>query len=419
MESSKITTSNELSTPLVLCLIPKCGTHLLENIIRKILSNEAFDEINEDGQLPSVDGSYIYAKDKLQNKIYRGHLWFSKSVQEKLKNIPKVILIRDPRDYVISHKHFLDYFRGGKGKLDNYVSKLENNNDKLSSIILGLNFHDAILSPVYEHFQNFGLKWIDDNSLVVRYEDLIIRKSGRVEERTVKTVETILDLIGLKYSNLEQFILDGSNPSRSPTFRSGKIGDWKKEFSDFTIEQMKICAPNLVSALGYESDENWNMTSNLEEPKKINMNQLILPDHPDKIFERYENLLKLSQNSSHTIYMINCWAAKQFIEIGKFGDAISILVRLLNNNPSDPLWNYHMAFCLHQCNNDLQTALKHYNLALENGFDEFWVKFNRGLLLLQMNERHQARIDLERAYSLHPDHPNLEQLVKNTLKSSR
>ena len=47
------------------------------------------------------------------------------------------------------------------------------------------------------------------------------------------------------------------NPARSPTFRSGKTGEWKKHFTGEHKKLFKDVAGDLLVKLGYEKDNNW------------------------------------------------------------------------------------------------------------------------------------------------------------------
>ena len=52
--------------------------------------------------------------------------------------------------------------------------------------------------------------------------------------------------------------LEGSiNPSRSPTFRSGKTGEWRKHFTPEHKKIFKDVAGELLIRLGYEKDTDW------------------------------------------------------------------------------------------------------------------------------------------------------------------
>ncbi len=58
-----------------------------------------------------------------------------------------------------------------------------------------------------------------------------------------------------------QLILDSLetsiNPKKSPTFRSGKTGEWKKYFTDEHKKIFKEVAGDLLVKLGYEKDNAW------------------------------------------------------------------------------------------------------------------------------------------------------------------
>jgi hypothetical protein len=47
------------------------------------------------------------------------------------------------------------------------------------------------------------------------------------------------------------------NPQRSPTFRQGKSGGWKTQFSPENKAIFKDIAGDLLVRLGYEKDGNW------------------------------------------------------------------------------------------------------------------------------------------------------------------
>ena len=70
-------------------------------------------------------------------------------------------------------------------------------------------------------------------------------------------------------------------------------------------------------------------------------------------------------------------------------------------------WEYYMAFCLQSLARQPETALRHYTAALEQGYEEFWVRFHRGQLLLKMGCHDDAVRDLQRALELRPFHEGL------------
>jgi len=79
--------------------------------------------------------------------------------------------------------------------------------------------------------------------------------------------------------------------------------------------------------------------------------------------------------------------------------------------PAAGEWHYLVAFSLHQVGSDPQEALRRYALALERGQDEFWVRYNRGALLLVLGLADRAAADLERAVELKPEHRDARALL--------
>ena len=90
-----------------------------------------------------------------------------------------------------------------------------------------------------------------------------------------------------------------------------------------------------------------------------------------------------------------------------------IIEQLLKEMPTNPQWNYMYALCLHQLSKDSAKALHHYTYALENGCDEFWVRYNRGLLLSSIGEKEAAANDLERALTLAPEDKATLEVLKS------
>jgi glycosyltransferase involved in cell wall biosynthesis/SAM-dependent methyltransferase len=85
-----------------------------------------------------------------------------------------------------------------------------------------------------------------------------------------------------------------------------------------------------------------------------------------------------------------------------YGKAIIATEELLKKWPTDGRLNYFLAFSLQSLDRDAQKSLAHYDFALKHGYDEFWVKYHRGLLHMKMGELQQASLDLVRALELKP-----------------
>jgi FkbM family methyltransferase len=104
---------------------------------------------------------------------------------------------------------------------------------------------------------------------------------------------------------------------------------------------------------------------------------------------------------------------REMIDKCQYQDAAVQLSDLVTVLPKDPELNYLFALCLHIQNKDLELAMNHYDLALQYGFDEFWVKYNRGSLFAKLGNNEQAKEDLMRAVELEPGHDG----ARKTLES--
>jgi SAM-dependent methyltransferase len=100
------------------------------------------------------------------------------------------------------------------------------------------------------------------------------------------------------------------------------------------------------------------------------------------------------------------------IDKQQFDIALEQSKRHFQDKVNNPEWHYLVGFCLHMQKKDLNEALQWYNLALEKGFDEFWVRYNRGALYLELGNIEEARADLTRARDLNPEHSGLKELIQ-------
>ncbi len=61
---------------------------------------------------------------------------------------------------------------------------------------------------------------------------------------------------------------------------------------------------------------------------------------------------------------------------------------------------------------DNQQAVEHYTKALQLGYAEFWVKYNRGAAYLGLGDKAKAREDLLRAQQLDPKSEGVKTYLK-------
>jgi len=250
-----------LSSPVFCLTVPKSGTHLLANVLRAMLGpDNVFHTL--------VDESYLLSHSQaLQPVVYVGHVPYSLPRARIMGAAPKILLGRDPRDLVASYCSSLYYSKVPPDGLMQYI--MQNAvpfSEMLGNLITGVESGSISYPDVQTLFTKYYLRWLPIVDLAVRYEDLL--PQGDDWACAVQTARAVLTAAGLSLSDedIRRGLVEGSEPAKSATYHRGQVGRWKELFAVSHITQFKSIAPGLVSALGYELDENWGQGSRLAQP---------------------------------------------------------------------------------------------------------------------------------------------------------
>ena len=163
-------------------------------------------------------------------------------------------IFRDPRDVVVSHVFYVTDMEARHVHHEYYAS-LPDFDSRLRVSILGRPDTGVEFPDIAARFAPY-LGWLD------RSEVLILHFEGLIHDRAA-TLTRIMDhlLARAPLDSPRELILDSLessiNPKRSPTFRSGKTGEWKKHFTPEHKKIFKEVAGELLIRLGYEKDNNW------------------------------------------------------------------------------------------------------------------------------------------------------------------
>ncbi|RPI96266.1 MAG: hypothetical protein EHM40_01690 [Chloroflexi bacterium] len=244
---------------------PKSGTHLLDQILlgfskvapfsRRLHSFYAEYE-GESGRKRSPEQALAWLDSLRPRDIASAHLFAREEVLKRVCSsafIPYFIF-RDPRDVAVSHVFYVTDMEARHVHHDYYQS-LPDFNARLTASILGRPDANVEFPNVADRFAPY-LGWLDQPAVMkIHFEDLIHDRLG--------TLNHIIDhfLTRTPIPASRQLVLgaleSSINPKRSPTFRSGKTGEWKKYFTEEHRKTFKEAAGDLLVRLGYEKDNNW------------------------------------------------------------------------------------------------------------------------------------------------------------------
>lgn len=258
--------SQPIDLPILLGIsFPKSGTHLLDQILlgfssvapyaRRLHSFYAEYE-GESGMKRAPKQALAWLDSLGPRDAASAHLFARPEAVSRVCS-PKFVsyfIFRDPRDVVVSHVFYVTDMES-RHVHHAYYQSLPDFNARLSVSILGRPDADVEFPNIAERFAPY-LGWLDHPEvLAIHFEDLINDRAAtltRIMDHLLArvTLQAPQDLI---LESLESAI----NPTKSPTFRSGKTGEWKKHFTEEHKRIFKEAAGDLLIRLGYERSNDW------------------------------------------------------------------------------------------------------------------------------------------------------------------
>lgn len=252
---------------------PKSGTHLLDQILlgfskvapfsRRLHSFYAEYE-GESGRKHSPEQALAWLDSLHSRDVASAHLFAREEVVRRVCSSAFVpyFIFRDPRDVVVSHVFYVTDMEA-RHVHHAYYQSLPDFNARLSVSILGRPAVETCPEPSRRvEFPNIAdrfapyLGWLDQPAVMkIHFEDLIHDRAGTLN----RISDHFLARVSLQAPRqlILEFLESSINPSRSPTFRSGKTGEWKKHFTEEHKKIFKEAAGDLLVRLGYEKDNNW------------------------------------------------------------------------------------------------------------------------------------------------------------------
>jgi sulfotransferase 6B1 len=244
---------------------PKSGTHLLDQILlgfskvapfSKRLHSFYAEYEGESGRKRAPEQAFAWLDSLQPGDIASAHLFARPEAVEKVcaRNFVSYFIFRDPRDVVVSHVFYVTDMEARHVHHD-YYAALPDFNARLDASILGRPDAGVEFPDIAARFAPY-LGWLERQEVLsLHFEDLINTRAAALTQ----IMDHLLAHAPLSASR-EQILdaLEGSiNPKRSPTFRSGKTGEWRKHFTPEHKKIFKDVAGDLLIRLGYEKDNDW------------------------------------------------------------------------------------------------------------------------------------------------------------------
>lgn len=238
-----------LRQPVFLNSVPKSGSHLLRNILRMFVPVDqqyAADFI----QWPTLQ-QHRHAFDPANPRLSWGHLFFADASVVETARARRIVLFRDPYDWVIARARFLlsDQFSGNVEHLKNGEIAAD---ELLTMMIFGLPGKLPSLNAIYELN---AVAWLGAQAHLLKLEDLAhaVRTIGTPEAEAF--FASLLEACGIDMpADWQDRVRIGADPAQSGTARDNltgvtitlpdRLGEHHKALVDYH-------APGLRAVLGY------------------------------------------------------------------------------------------------------------------------------------------------------------------------
>lgn len=265
--------------------LPKSGTHLLSKAITLLLGNHSnrlhisrytinqfpLPSSNDDRLVPiGIDSPFLISSETIQKYILNiskshgiyatCHIPFCFETSDLIRNykVKTLLILRDPRDIVISHAKYI------KNKKDHFLHALYNTfteEECIEKSITGFKRDDnsgsEILLSISERIHSIK-PWMEESyNYTTSFERLIGSRGGGSDEAQLQELRNINHHLGIHYRPKDLSYVATNLFGGTVTFRKGSIGNWRNCFSKNHKELFKdLCGQALID-LGYECDFDW------------------------------------------------------------------------------------------------------------------------------------------------------------------
>ncbi len=246
---------------------PKSGTHLLTQVLQGLpqvglaaLSGlpAVVTYLGDTGRARSETEIVADLRRFLPGDIGYGHVHALPAALDLLcrPGYAAYFILRDPRDVVVSHVHYVAEMAPEHIHHRYYTQELHTFEQRVNASIAGLPDPSVPFPNVRARFAPF-LGWMNRTEVLsLRFEDFLADRQaalGRVLDHAVTRGFSLR----LEREAALAVLAAGINPQRSPTFRSGKSGGWRAQFSAANVRLFKDITGDLLIQLGYEQDNDW------------------------------------------------------------------------------------------------------------------------------------------------------------------
>jgi hypothetical protein len=241
-----------LAEPVFLNSVPKCGTHLVRNVMRMFVPVD--QQYHQAFIQHAILREHQVAFSEAMPHLSWGHLLFSDDAAIVLRHVHHIVQIRDPYDWVLARTRFflsdtfqgsLEHLKGGNVSVDEVINMM----------IFGVHGKAPSLSEIFTHN---AVSWLGTKARILRFEELLHHVRNLETDEAEAFFRGLLGDCGMTElpGDWRERVRVGSDRKQSGTARENLAGGGNLEVPDELTDQQKdlvnYAAPGLRRVLGYE-----------------------------------------------------------------------------------------------------------------------------------------------------------------------
>jgi sulfotransferase 6B1 len=269
---------NSAGTDVLAISMPKCGTHLLTRLVSSLTgctrSNQALRTGNVSEAQQIIDHHRSVASK--QHTFLRGHQCYSSEIETLLteQGFRVFIMLRDPRDTVVSHAHWVTNEKHRSDGNRRFYNSLPTLDERLMASICGrpkgwnegtVSAKDSELLDYHGEREDIGrrlqryIPWIESDVVcLLRFENLVGAEGGGCSTVQLEEICKAATHLGIDQGDFDaEAVANGLFDRTVRTFRRGEIGGWAESFNNLHKIAFKAVAGKALITLGYEQDYDW------------------------------------------------------------------------------------------------------------------------------------------------------------------
>ena len=241
-----------LLEPVFLNSVPKCGTHLVRNIMRMFVPVD--QQYHQAFIQHAILREHQVAFSEAMPHLSWGHLLFSDEAAIVLRHVHHIVQVRDPYDWVLARARFFlsDTFQGSLEHLKGDNVSID---EIINMMIFGIHGKAPSLKEIFTHN---AVSWSGTKIRLLRFEELLHHVKNIDTDEAGTFFATLLNDCAIETfpEDWRERVRVGSDREQSGTARENLVGGGKSEvpdhLSDMQKELVNYAAPGLRKILGYE-----------------------------------------------------------------------------------------------------------------------------------------------------------------------